>query len=265
MPRRKEAMLRPATLAAALALAGCFAPTVPDAPIPTRLLEAPQAGPAGERTLAIVLPGRGDSLAGLARSGIAEAIQRAAPQVSVQLAGATMGYYVDGGLAARLHEQLVLPARAQGYRRIWLAGASMGGMGALIYEREHPGEVDRLLLLAPYLGEPALIEEIAAAGTLERWSPGPVAAAIDADTIGRELWRMIRGWSARPDLAARVWLVCGRDDRLLPASRLLATQLPPRQFLERDGGHLWRVWSPAAGEVLARAGAAPRADTRSSP
>ena len=36
------------------------------------------------------------------------------------------------------------------------------------------------------------------------------------------------------------------------AMPLLTPALPPEQVLVRDGGHAWKVWSPALGEVLRR-------------
>ena len=33
------------------------------------------------------------------------------------------------------------PLRARGYREIWLAGASMGGLGVVAYARTHPAKI----------------------------------------------------------------------------------------------------------------------------
>ena len=65
---------------------------------------------------------------------------------------------------------MIAPARARGYAGVWLAGASMGGMGTLLYERSRPGELDGLVLLAPYLGDRGLLEE-----SLARVFPGAEA------------------------------------------------------------------------------------------
>ena len=218
--------------------------------MPTATIAAPQPSRNG-RTV-IVLPGRADNLDGLRAAGIAEAIQAGDPHAEVILAGATIEYYMDGGLVRRLHDQIIAPARARGAQEIWLAGASLGGMGALIYEHEHPGELDGLLLLAPYLGEKDLIKEIADAGGPLHWDPGPVPAELTRDNVPREEWRVNKSWGTRPELARRVWLVCGDEDRFITAARLVAPLLPADHFLERSGGHAWIVWNPGAREVFAR-------------
>jgi hypothetical protein len=224
----------------------------PVAPIPTELVPATSAKATSQRDLVIVLPGRGDDVANLRRSGIAQALQAGLPDADVLLAGVTMPYYFGGRMPQRLHEEVVVPARARGYRHVWLAGASMGGMGTLLYEQRYPQAMDGLLLFAPYLGERALVQEIEAAGGLARWQPGPVPAVVDKDNYQREVWRQMQTWTApgakRP---GQVWLVVGRDDRLRALMPPLIAVLPPAHVLERDGGHAWAVWTPAARDVAA--------------
>jgi pimeloyl-ACP methyl ester carboxylesterase len=224
-------------------------------PMPTQWIDAPSPGPV--RRLAIVLPGRGDDLVALANAGIAAAIQRSRPDFDVVLVEATLSYYMDGGIVTRLHDQIVAPARARGYREIWLAGASMGGVGVTLYEHEHPGELSGLLLMAPYMGGDSLIQEIAAAGGVARWEPGPKPIAVDEANSAREQWRVVKSWSSEAAMRRRVWLVCGDSDRLRRASELIRPTLPPDHYLAPVGGHTWRVWSPGAAEIFARASRGP--------
>ncbi|TJY61892.1 hypothetical protein E4T66_06480 [Sinimarinibacterium sp. CAU 1509] len=150
---------------------GCLAAfrPVPEQ-IPTQAID----GAGAHHRQVVVLPGRADDLEGLRRSGIVEAIQQGDPQADVLLVGATPGYYREGRLVERLHDQIVAPARARGYRWIALVGASMGGFGALMYQRVHPGEIDALLLLAPYMGDERLQRDIVDAGGVGGWNPGPL-------------------------------------------------------------------------------------------
>jgi hypothetical protein len=207
-------------------------------PIATELLPAPQ--PSATRTLVIVLPGRADDGLGDNERGMAKAIHEAWPGADVLLTSATYAYYRDGNVVERLHEDVVAPALRAGYRRLWLAGASMGGMGAMLYERAHPGTVAGGVLFAPFLGDKPLLEEIRRAGGVRRWEPGPLPAAVDAHNYQRQIWKHIREHSA---LASRVWLACGRDDYLLSGARLLATTLPQDRYVEMPGSHDWRTWS----------------------
>lgn len=217
------------------------------------MVPAPQASPS--HPLVIVLPGRGDDLKDLADAGIAAAIQKAWPRADVLLAGATLGYYADGRVAQRLHDDVIAPARAHGYKEIWLSGASMGGMGALLYDQRYPHDVTGLVLFAPYLGDPVLISQVAAAGGPSRWDAGPVPAQVDSSNYQHELWRWIQAWRA-PEEARRIWLSGGDSDRFVQSTRMLTTLLPPDHYVEEKGGHDWPVWDAGAAVIFARIAAA---------
>ena len=236
----------PLVLGAALALlAGCVAMGDPDRPIPTTLVPAPQPA----QRLVVMLPGRGDDLEGLRASGIVGAVQGAWPDADVVLAELTLSYYMRGDAPERLHREVIVPARARGYREIWLAGASMGGMGTLMYERLHPGELDGLVLLAPFVGDRPLLREIRQAGGLATWDPGPVQE-VGAKTWQRELWRHLKGWNADSDRPQRVWLAYGDRDYLRDTLPPLAELLPQDQVSILPGGHDWTVWTRGMREAL---------------
>ncbi len=235
--------------AALLALGGCLPTRDTGEPIATQLVAAQQPG----QRLVVVLPGRADDLDALRSSGLAEAIQGAWPDADVLLAELALDDYMRGDAPERLHAEVIVPARERGrYREVWLAGASMGGMGTLMYDRLYPGEMDGLVLLAPYLGGAGLVKEIAGAGGVAQWDAGPPQAA-DAEHWQRELWRHIQRVSRDPEQAGRIWLAYGDRDRLRKAFPQLIPALPQDQVLVREGGHTWTVWSPAMGEVLRKA------------
>jgi Serine aminopeptidase, S33 len=227
---------------------GCAAGGDVTRSIPTAFVSAPQ--PAAR--LVIVLPGRADDLQRLNRSGIVAAVQSAWPDADVLLAELTLPYYLDGHAPQRLHDEVIEPARRHGYREIWLTGASMGGMGTLLYDTVYPGDVDGMVLLAPYVGNRAFLEEIVAAGGIAKWSPGP-PQTMTAANWQRELWRHLQTWSRDPAKARNVWLAYGDKDRLREEMPILAPLLRPEQILVRKGGHKWTVWTPAMHAILVRA------------
>lgn len=241
-------------------LAACINTGNRGVPIPT---QTTLAGESPGEVLVIVLPGRWDNVEVMAESGIVEAVQAAWPDADVLLTSATMAYYTDGQLPTRLHQQVVQPARADGYRRIWMMGASMGGMGTLLYEQAHPGELDGLVLLAPFLGGRGVLREIDEAGGIAGWDPGPEPAQVGRSNYDRELWRYLQTWLADPALGQRTWLAYGDEDRLRNAVPVFAPLIPDAHILERPGGHAWNVWVPAAADVLraARAGSDPGSAT----
>jgi len=230
-------------------LLGCVTLGDADQPIATQLVSAPQPA----QRLVVVLPGFGDGVRALERTGIVAAVQSAWPDSDVVLAELTYAYYQEGKAPRRLHEEIIAPARRRGYSEVWLCGASMGGMGVLLYDLSYPRNVDGIVLLAPYLGERALLEEISAAGGLSQWNPG-ARRELGPDTWQRELWRHLQGWMRDPALSRNVWMAYGEADRLRMAMPVLAPALRAENILVRPGAHSWSVWTPAMREILTLAG-----------
>jgi pimeloyl-ACP methyl ester carboxylesterase len=228
-----------------LLFGGCAARGDATRPIPTTVVHASRPA----RRVVVVLPGRGDDLAGLQKQQAAQIIQHEWPDADVVLTGLTMAYYQGGVATRRLHDEVIAPLQKQGHVQVWLAGISMGGMGVLMYDRDYPGQVDGMLLLSPYLGEAEVPREIRAAGGLAAWQPGPVQPAGPA-TYTRELWRYLRQWSADPARTRSVWLAYGADERLRAPIELMSPQLPAGHVHMLPGHHDWTLWRVALGELL---------------
>ena len=171
------------------------------------------------------------------RSTIAAAF-RHPPPADLLVVDAHFGYYARGTVLKRLHEDIVLPARAHGYTTRWLVGISMGGLGALLYAREYPGDIDGLMLLAPYLGEARLITEIKAAGGVKSWSRADRHAADVLD----QLWCWLQGYDVNSTQFPTIYLGFGDADPFASANRLLAELLPANHVFVTAGGHDWPTW-----------------------
>lgn len=232
-------------LLAASAVLACMPRGRPDRPIPTALLPSEQRS---ER-LVVVLPGRRDRLESMRRSGVGEAIQRAWPGTDVLFAELSMPYYLNRTATRRLHEEVLMPARRRAYTEIWLVGASLGGMGAILYDRDYPGQVDGMVLLAPYLGERPIHDEIRAAGGLAGWDPGAHRQS-GPDAWQRELWQHLKTWSREPGRTRSAWLAYGDGDYLRDSMPLLEPVLPAAQVLVVPGKHAWSTWAPLTGDVF---------------
>ena len=76
---------------------------------------------------------------------------------------AGLAYVYDGSILDRLRADVIEPYRVRGYRRVWLAGISLGGFVAMGYALRHPGQIEGIVALAPYLGRRTLVQEVAAA------------------------------------------------------------------------------------------------------
>jgi pimeloyl-ACP methyl ester carboxylesterase len=181
----------------------------------------------------IWLPGAYHSAQDFVNEGFARAVAQRRIALDLRFVDLEMQHLDDRDAFRRLRSEIVLPARDSG-AAVWLAGISLGGMVALDYASAHAGELDGLCLLAPYLGNHMLINEIAAASGLSGWEPGEFA---ESDTE-RKIWRYIK---ARVD-SRPLFLGYGKSDRFSAAHDMLAAALPADSVEVAAGGHQWDTW-----------------------
>ena len=236
-------MLRSVVIPLALALSGCAA--MLPAPVPMESLRYERDPGKPQRCLLVMLPGRGDHARDYASHGFIEALRKRPMSVDVVAADAVFGYYARRTLVERLRTDVIEPARAKGYEQVWLMGISMGGLGSLFYSKANPGFAGAVLL-APFLGEEEVIDEIAKAGGPATWKPGNVTE----DDWGRELWRWLIAAVAKDD--PKIVLGFGESDRLAKGHRLLASILPEGRVYRTEGIHDWPAWTKLWDAVLDR-------------
>jgi pimeloyl-ACP methyl ester carboxylesterase len=169
------------------------------------------------------------------REGFVKAARDRALPVDLVFVELKVQHLTDRTILRRLRHEVVLPARAQGCRSIWLGGISIGGFVALAYAERYPEEIDGLCLLAPYLGNHIVTGEIERANGVHEWTPGELAADDDE----RRIWRFIKEHRARP---SPLHLGFGRDDRFADSHRMMASALAPECVDVVPGGHEWPVW-----------------------
>lgn len=138
-----------------------------------------------------------------------------------------------------LRERLILPARAQGCRRIYLGGISLGAFVALDYASRHADEVDDLCLFAPYLGNRMLTAAIAKAGGLHAWRGRLPDESLAQSEEERRIWQFLGNCA---NAGPRLYLAYGREDRFARAQGLLAATLPPARVDVVTGAHDWDTW-----------------------
>ena len=191
----------------------------------------------GSSTLLVMLPGAGDGAQDFVRHGMLAALRASGAPVDMIAADARSGDYLDKSVIPRLHEQVITPALARRPQRLWLLGISLGGMGAALYARAHPGEVAGLILLAPFFAVRGVIAQVTRAGGLDAWAPGSIA-----DDEERQLLAWLKAYRLDAPGAPAIHLGYGTTDRYAPASLLLAARLPAVQVATCDGGHDWPTW-----------------------
>ena len=205
-------------------------------------------GKAAQRILLIMLPGARDTPQDLVRHGFVRAVRERGLPVDVIAADAHMDYYIEQQVIERLAADIITPARARGYSRIWLMGISLGGLGCMAYLRAHPAHIEGVILLAPFLGTRGLIAEVTRAGGLDRWQPGD----IKPDDDERALMDWLKNYQADDASLPGIYLGYGTDDRFAPASELLAARLPAGQVATVKGGHNWDAWMALWNKLLDR-------------
>jgi pimeloyl-ACP methyl ester carboxylesterase len=220
------------------AIHGC---TLPRATVPMRTIEI-AAPDRGSDTLVVMLPGIGDRPELFLSSGFVDGF--ADDAFDLLAVDAHWRYYSNGSVVRRLREDVIEPARARGYRNIWLLGVSLGGYGSLLYVDRFPNDVAGIILLSPYLGGRRLLDRIDAAGGLTAWSGA-----------SRHPERFERGWRSLQRLCARdpsiVILGFGSADRLAARYGPLLEALQPSQVYTAEGGHEWTTWTPLWSEIKA--------------
>lgn len=230
-----------AGLLSLLATACTFLPR--PAPAPVRLQSHPPSGDPDE--LVVLLPGRHSLPSEFAREGFVDTLRATRPSAHIVAPDLHVGYYRNRSMAERLHRDVIVPARTAGVKRVTLVGISMGGLGAMLYDLEHPGNVDEIILLSPFLGDESVIADIASQGGLAAWQP----QGKDPDRFSRKLWQGLRErWLPRND-RPKLRLACGESDRLASATRLASAELKPSETLWLPGDHDWQTWNALIREV----------------
>ena len=192
----------------------------------------------GERILLLMLPGAKNTPQQLAENGFIRALRERNLPVDVLALDAHVDLYLDQVQVERLLHDTMDDARAQGYRRIWLLGISLGGTGAMLCATQRTAEIEGMFLLAPFLGTRGIIAEVEAAGGFRHWQAGEIG---DRD-LERALLVQIQRSRLDADAFPPIYLGYGSEDRYRGASILLSEHVPQHRLSVIAGGHDWETW-----------------------
>ena len=205
-----------------------------------------------ERTLVIFLPGKRSRSGDFDRKRFIGMARERGVDADLMEVDLHLAYYREGTYSTRLWEDVVAPARASGYRKIWIVGISLGGSGAIGFAREHPDSLAGLVLLSPYLGPPELTETIRVRGGLQKWTPEKSGAAASFEGFIEENWSFLKQVSSAGSRSPALFLGYGRDEPMAPSLDLLAESLPAGHVARVPGGHRWKTWQALWAELLSR-------------
>lgn len=203
--------------------------------------------PGKNRLLLVMLPGAGMTAADFVTQGFVDDARTGETIVDVVAAQPDQLQYLDGSVPRVLADAVLDPAREAGYRRIWLLGISLGGMGALSCASACPSGIEGLILLAPFIGTHGTMAELARAGGFAGWPP----AASAATDLERTILAWLKNYLAGPAVPA-LWLGHATLDRFASGHRLLAAALPRERVVQVEGRHDWTAWRAAFRAIITR-------------
>lgn len=193
----------------------------------------------GKRILLLMLPGAKNTPQQLVDNGFIRALRERDLPVDVLALDTHVDLYLERADIERVLHQTLDELRAQGYRRIWLLGISLGGSGAMICATQRTAEIEGILLLAPFLGTRGIIAEVEAAGGLGRWQAG----AIVSRDYERALLQAVQGRIGEAAGLPPIYLGYGNEDHYRGASIMLSAHLPQQHVEVLPGGHEWETWA----------------------
>ncbi|MCA1778091.1 MAG: alpha/beta hydrolase [Xanthomonadaceae bacterium] len=214
---------------------------VPKATVPISVDSAQQDRESD--TLIVMLPGRRSGEGDFRQQGFFDLVRDKG--MDVLSVDGHFGYYMNRSITKRLHEDVIKPAREQGYTQIWLMGISLGGFGAILYAEDYPECVDGMFLLAPFTGDEKISEEIRNDGGLLAWN----REFDSGKDYERRTWRRLQIEISRQD-PPHVVLAYGISDRFADANAVIAEALPDSHVFTVEGGHNWDAWKPLWQNIL---------------
>jgi pimeloyl-ACP methyl ester carboxylesterase len=223
-----------------LLLTACL--SIPPTKTPMPVLAIPYQAGKVQDSVVVFLPGLGDKPQDFVDNGFVTVL-RQVHKSDVIIADAHIGYYNSGTILERLNQDVFEPIRRQGYKHVWLVGISLGGGGALLSGRQWPAMFETIVFIAPYLGEPALIQEIAEAGGPLKWQTALSRPISEADRLFRAGWAWLQQViTTDSNQHSQIYLAYGNQDRFIRSHNLLAAALPTDHVFRVDGGHDWPTW-----------------------
>ena len=224
-------------------VSGCSIIFAVETPVPALHYPAPDGSTS---KMVVFLPGFAEGPEQFENNDFIRLLQERYPSVSAVAMDTHLGYYKKGMLADRVIGETIEPAIAEGYDTIVVVGLSMGGYGALWTSDSIPGDVDGIVLMAPYLGDIDAPKGVKEHGGMREWVAS-FSDELDFDEIPW-IWAdgLIYGDRGNPQIV----LAYGDADRLKPNASVLEKHLPREHVFTNDGPHKWTAWTPLWSDIM---------------
>ena len=235
---RKGVLLVSVLVSGILSFSGCLFRTT----IPIPMLEYGLMDASENKNLLILLRGIGGNPEDFDKHSLIQEVRSRNLPFDIVVPNAHFGYYRSKTLEERLREDVIEPARMKGYRRIWLAGFSMGGLGSLFYLRSFKEDVDGVILSSPFMGWDTILNQIDSVGGIEQWTPKK-----NSDNWQQLIWTWVKQYRQSPESYPPIYLGFGMNDTITgKGPTLLRAALPEKNVFTVPGGHTYktfkRIW-----------------------
>lgn len=223
---------------------GCIIPPEDKTPMPVMWKTMEPAS--RSENLVVFIPGRRDKPQDFLDKGFVDALWSAGVEADVALPDAHLGYYYRRTFSERFLADVIELARDRGYREIWAVGVSLGGFGALMFERDHPGTWNGVVLVAPFAGDhEAVLRQIREAPNLQAVH---FSQNTTDDDYTENFWNWLQDYQRHPSFP--IFLGYGEQDRMQVEQALIAEILPQDSVVAIPGKHEWSTWKQLWDKML---------------
>ena len=193
--------------------------------------------------LIIFIPGVYDSVDKFKKEFFFSDAREAGIKADIVAININAGHLAEKVMIPRIRKDIFRLIRNDGYKNIWIVGVSIGGLSSLVYLHHHEKDLCGVVVLAPYLADDRLIEEVRKFGGIKKWVPAAEKIKDSIDDQINSLWR----WLTTKNDFSNIYLGYGKQDRYLVGSHLLETFLEPSHVISLDGEHDWvtgrKLWN----------------------
>lgn len=191
-----------------------------------------------KQSLVVLFPGFTGKGRHFEQQGIIDAIREHGFEADIVTLNIRPRIYFHNDFVEVLRKDIILPAKSEGYKSIYLIGISMGGHGVLLYATKYPEDVDAIFVLSPFISGTMQSNAILKAGGIENWDDCPF---LGWDHACR-LWKELKEYVSDSRRSSTVFLGYGENDVFVKQCRILAQLLPPENVFTVEGEHEWTTW-----------------------
>ncbi|MCW8900078.1 MAG: hypothetical protein OQK75_08045 [Gammaproteobacteria bacterium] len=147
----------------------------------------------------------------------------------------------------RIEQDIFNPAIKNGYKNIWFVGVSLGALNSLLFYKKYEKDICGVVVLAPYLGDKVLTEEISNMGGIENGKPAVLVENNgrykDKKIVDRQLqqlWFWFEEQKSKNNLN-KIFIGYGNEDRYVEVQSLFSGILPKQNVTMIKGEHEWKT------------------------